>query len=179
MASPLSIDLKAASLDQCFDVLDSAPLSSRDLDPRVVRYILESIDSEPGRRTPDIHLRIHLPEVRSGDSERLAAAVRDHWAREVASERLQLQRVLRLGRTSFVIGILFLMAIFSLSEAIQNLSQSHFIESIGESLLIFGWVAMWRPAELLLYDWWPVLERLRIYRKLAEARVEIVVDPAQ
>jgi hypothetical protein len=33
---------------------------------------------------------------------------------------------------------------------------------IRESLLIGGWVAMWRPMEILLYDWWPIRAEARL-----------------
>lgn len=44
---------------------------------------------------------------------------------------------------------------------------------IGESLLILGWVANWRLLEIFLYDWWPIVRRRALYRRLAAARVEI------
>jgi hypothetical protein len=174
MTSPLAIDLKFATLEQCFDLLDPSPLSSRDLDPRIARYIVESIESAPGHGVPDIHLRIHLPEVNAPDATQVAAAVRNHWTKAAASERLRLRRVLRSGRRALLVGVLFLMVIFVISEAILTLTETYLIRTIGESLIIFGWVAMWRPAELLLYEWWPVLGRLRVCRKLAEARVDVV-----
>ena len=34
---------------------------------------------------------------------------------------------------------------------------------VDEGLLILGWVAMWKPLELLLYDWWPGLRKKRTY----------------
>jgi hypothetical protein len=43
----------------------------------------------------------------------------------------------------------------------------------SESLVIFGWVAMWRPAETFLYDWLPITRRRRLFRRLAEAEVEV------
>src|SRR5438874_9208395 len=42
-----------------------------------------------------------------------------------------------------------------------------------ESLTIAGWVAMWRPMQIYLYDWWPVRRRRRIYEKLSHMPVEV------
>jgi len=36
-----------------------------------------------------------------------------------------------------------------------------------------GWVAMWKPLEILLYDWWPVLRDIRLYRRISELPVEV------
>jgi hypothetical protein len=39
--------------------------------------------------------------------------------------------------------------------------------------MIFGWVANWRPAEILLYDIWVIRRRVGLYRRLAEAQIEL------
>jgi hypothetical protein len=39
--------------------------------------------------------------------------------------------------------------------------------------LIVGWVAMWRPLEIYLYDWWPVRDRIQLYRRMARMPVEL------
>ncbi|MGO4839202.1 hypothetical protein AB4144_43855, partial [Rhizobiaceae sp. 2RAB30] len=46
----------------------------------------------------------------------------------------------------------------------------HFIE---EGLIIVGWVALWRPLEIFLYDWWPIAQKKKLYRRLAAARVSV------
>jgi len=44
---------------------------------------------------------------------------------------------------------------------------------IAESLVIMGWVAMWRPAEIWLYEWWPIRARRRLLQRLAAAPVTV------
>ena len=46
-------------------------------------------------------------------------------------------------------------------------------EVIREGLTIAGWVAMWRPLQMYLYDWWPVRRRWKILNKLGRMKVEI------
>lgn len=46
---------------------------------------------------------------------------------------------------------------------------------IRESLMIAGWVAMWRPMEIYLYEWWPIRRKGKIFEKLARMPVHIVV----
>ena len=38
---------------------------------------------------------------------------------------------------------------------------------IKESLVIGGWVALWRPLEIFLYDWWPIRAEARLLDRLA------------
>jgi hypothetical protein len=44
---------------------------------------------------------------------------------------------------------------------------------LAESLVIFAWVANWRPIEIFLYEWWPIVRRRNLYRRLADAKVEL------
>jgi len=48
---------------------------------------------------------------------------------------------------------------------------------VKESLLIGGWVAMWRPIEIFLYDWWALRREQRDYERLSRARVSITPSP--
>jgi hypothetical protein len=43
-----------------------------------------------------------------------------------------------------------------------------------EGFFILGWVAMWRPLQIFLYDWWPVLHYRRLYGRLAAMPVKVV-----
>jgi nitroreductase len=36
------------------------------------------------------------------------------------------------------------------------------------------WVAMWRPMQIYLYDWWPLLQLRRVFAKLSHMPVELV-----
>ena len=50
-------------------------------------------------------------------------------------------------------------------------------ELLRESLLIGGWVAMWRPLEVFLYDWWPIRAEARLYDRLGAMPVRIEYKP--
>jgi hypothetical protein len=44
---------------------------------------------------------------------------------------------------------------------------------LRESILIGGWVAMWRPLEIFLYDWWPIRADVRLYERLSAMPVRV------
>ena len=46
-------------------------------------------------------------------------------------------------------------------------------EILRESLTIGGWVSMWRPLEVFLYDWWPIRNEARLSDRLAAMPVRI------
>ena len=51
-------------------------------------------------------------------------------------------------------------------------------EIFAEGLLILAWVALWRPAEVALFDQWESREQLLLLRKLAQVPVEFVAAEA-
>jgi hypothetical protein len=47
---------------------------------------------------------------------------------------------------------------------------------VREGLVITGWVTMWRPLEVLLYDWWPLIDERRQARRIPDAPVSVRYD---
>ncbi len=85
-----------------------------------------------------------------------------------------LSDLFRVGRRSLVIGIAVLAVCTGLSQILRTaLPGSALTQLVAEGILIFGWVANWRPAEIFLYDIWTVRRRIKLYRRLAEARIEL------
>jgi hypothetical protein len=39
--------------------------------------------------------------------------------------------------------------------------------------LIVGWVAMWEPITVLLYELWPIIRSRKIYEKISTMEIEI------
>jgi hypothetical protein len=50
---------------------------------------------------------------------------------------------------------------------------NHIAEILQEGLLIGGWVAMWRPMEIFLYDWWPIRAEAALADRLSVMPVRI------
>jgi hypothetical protein len=53
------------------------------------------------------------------------------------------------------------------------MSGSHAGVLIRESIVIGGWVAMWRPLEIFLYDWWPIVAERKLFDRLSTMPVRI------
>ena len=77
------------------------------------------------------------------------------------------------GADELVIGLLFLGACLLISELMLRQTHGTLLNLVRESLTIAGWVAMWRPMQIFLYDWWPLQRVGHIYEKLARIPVEL------
>jgi hypothetical protein len=112
----------------------------------------------------------------SGDETRVVGeAVRVHFARRAESARRELRQLLRRGRMSLAIGLPFLGASVAGGDLVARLMDVRpLAEVLRESFVIGGWVAMWRPMEIFLYDWWPIRNQRRLLERLSEMPVRIV-----
>jgi hypothetical protein len=97
-----------------------------------------------------------------------------HHARHAKTRCHDLKRLLKRGRASLMIGLAFVAACLLGAEAIGKLQGSPVLMVARESLLIVGWVAMWRLLAIFLYDWWPLARWIRVYRNLSHAHVHVV-----
>ena len=77
----------------------------------------------------------------------------------------------RDGRIALLIGLGFLLCCMLLRELANSFGNDPAWDIFGEGMLIIGWVAMWRPLEIFLYEWVPIRRRCRILAKLAEMPV--------
>jgi len=107
-------------------------------------------------------------------------AVRTYFARRSKLLRRDLRRLIRRGFISLGIGVAFLATLFTAAQVVVRLmGDSTVANLVREGLLIGGWVAMWRPLEIFLYDWWPILAAQRIYGRLGQIEVRVVHSSSQ
>lgn len=171
------IEVRIHNLKNLFDALDPSPFIAQDLDGTAQQYIVGSAN-EVSSRLP-LALAVHILEPPSSGEESLDAseAVREHFARQAGFADLRLNELIRRGGTSLVIGLAFLSGALTLSSALLKWAAvSNAVEVFREGLLICGWVAMWRPIEIFLYDWWPILGERKLFERLSRMPVQIVCD---
>lgn len=88
-----------------------------------------------------------------------------------------LRRLFRVGRISLAIGLAVVTAFIFVAEVVaRRIGESASGQVLHEGLLIGGWVAMWRPLEVFLYDWWPIRAQAKLYDRLASMPVRISYD---
>jgi len=162
------IELHLDELSQLFNSMDPTPFRHRDLD-RDAEEFIESWALEYPQATR-FHITVCLAKMPPEDPSELAAeAIRNYFTYKSALSRRMVSVLFREGRTSLVIGLAFLSACLLAADLLQGT----FLKILRESLTIGGWVAMWRPMQTFLYDWWPLMRRSRIYRHLGLAHVRV------
>lgn len=168
------IEVHVSELKQIFNSLDPTPFRERDIDPRAEEFIAGWAREIPSDKP--LGLLIHVDrEVTTTDH---IVAVRDaikvYFAERASVTRQQLRLLFRRGRISLVIGLVTLAISIVVGNVIDDLlEETQFAGLLRESLLIGGWVAMWKPIEVFLYDWWPVRAEARLFDRLSAMIVRV------
>lgn len=168
------IEVRLRELPQLFNSLDPSPFIDRDLDADAEEFIVGW--ARESAHHGELELVIHL--ATPPDPERAAgveAAVHHYFDNRAEVKRRELRLLLRRGRVSLAIGVTFLAACFATAVGVRPFLHRQLGEFVELGLQIVGWVAMWRPLEIYLYDWWPVRNDLRLLERLARMPVRLHV----
>ena len=174
---PNRIEITLRDLSQLFNSMDPSPFHEKDLDHDAEEFILGWAQEFP--LAEPVSLVIHLQQLpAAGDPrELIKTAIHNYFAYRARFNSLEFKRLLEQGRTSLAIGLVFLVGCLLTSELLVHLQSSAWAKILRESLTIAGWVAMWRPMPIYLYDWWPLRRRGKIYQKMSRMDVEVRQTP--
>lgn len=172
---PALIEVHVEQIDQLFNSIDPSPFHVRDLDPQADEYIVACARDLP--HDLSLALVIHLDNAPQPDLKltQVEGAIRGHFRASAVAARSEWRELFRRGRISLLIGVTFLSASIALGELSRDwLPSGSAGEILRESLLVGGWVAMWGPMQIFLYDWWPLAARIRLLDRLAQMPTRVV-----
>jgi hypothetical protein len=122
-------------------------------------------------------LILYLPEGDAGEARDVPEAFHQHFAVRRGESEKELWRLQRFGWRSLLIALVFLGIMILLVEVIRRFMPAGGLASVlQEGLTILGWVALWRPGELLLYEWYPFKRDAKLFGKLERAEMKIVAE---
>ena len=152
--------------------MDPSPFHERDLDDDAEEFIVGWAQEFP--RCDRVSLIVHVNQLPAHEDAQhlLETAVHNYFAYRAKLNGFEFRHLLKQGRTSLVIGLAFLTACVLTSQLLRGQAGTLPIV-LREGLIIAGWVAMWRPMEIFLYEWWPLLHKGHLYEKLSRMHVEV------
>lgn len=172
LASRATIKIRLKNISQLFNSLDPSPFIEKDLDADAEAFIegwaAETHHDARLRLVLHIETPVEDPAARDG----IIDAIHNFFAYKAENTRRELRHLLAVGRVSLLIGLLFVAVCIAAAQGISGLWRGTIAEIVGQSLIIVGWVAMWRPLEIFLYDWWPIARRARLHRRLSNMPID-------
>ncbi len=160
------LDIRVGELNQLFNMIDPAPFRERDIDPNA-----------EARADRPLGLVVHLGREPAtlDTASMLGEAFHEYFRRRAQAARQRLRRLLRVGRASLAVGLAFLAGAILLGGFLSGLvDDERYAWIVEESFVIGGWVALWRPLEIFLYDWWPIRGEARLLDRLGDMRLRLV-----
>jgi len=167
------IEVHVTDLRMLFNPIDPSPPAERDLESKVEEFIVAWARS--ARRDSPLGLQIEVDQPTAPEAAAtVGAAVREFFRQRSMSASRRLSQLFRVGRTSLIIGLAALTVAVTLASLVDRAFGNHPVGAlIRETLVIGGWVAMWRPLEIFLYDWWPIRAERKLYDRLSVMPVRV------
>lgn len=166
--------LHVVELGHLFNTLDPSRLQERDLDSDAEHFVTAWAREIPSQVKLTLEVEVDQSPSQSDLNPVVTESVRSYFSRKAETTNRELRTLLRRGRTSLLIGLLFLAVCTVAAEFAANLIRvASVAEVFRQGLTIAGWVAMWRPMEIFLYDWWPLVSDRRLYIRLANMPVRV------
>ena len=163
-------------LAQLFNSLDPSPFWDRDLDREAAEFIEEEFSEKRSSRTWHLHVHTSGGEALASD---LQAAVEHYYERLASSARRRLRDQVRFEQLALLGGIVIFLASMTVRTILTNALPTGAPRMLDEGLIILAWLALWRPAESLVYGWVPLYRKRRLYERLGAIRVSVRAEANQ
>lgn len=172
------IEVHVTDLRMFFNPIDPSPPAERDLESKAEEFIVAW--ARAAKREAQLALQIEVDTPTAPEeAETVGAAVREFFRQRSLSADRRLSQLFRVGRTSLLIGVASLAIAVTLATLIEPAFGDRAVGAlIRETLVIGGWVAMWRPLEIFLYDWWPIRAERQLYERLSVMPVRVTLNAA-
>jgi len=167
----LAVDVYASKVEELYEDFDKqAPFHRKDLDEELAAYLIDCM-REIGR--VDFIIRITLDAIPSVElQDRIRTSVRRFFIYQRELELASMQRLLKKSLLFLLSGMVLLFVSLSLGGAIApDLQQLVYERVLVEGLTIAAWVSIWESLSNLMFNWWPVRQRIRLHSRIANAQV--------
>jgi len=163
-------------IEDLFTASSFAPLEGH-FEPRSgMEQVLDQVAARRLHPAEPLHLKLTIRQPTEVSDDTIRTAIRGYCDAVIVDRQLDLQRIRRNGRNALLLGLGFLAACMALSTAASAATiLPEFVRRLfGEGLVIAGWVGLWRPIEVMLFDTRPPEHDIRLHRAIAAAEIEVL-----
>jgi hypothetical protein len=173
-----NVDLYLSDIHNFFQTPEVDPFLGDNIEASGIDQLIDTLNARPSVRRRVTGITIHLPAamILPELTVRTRAAITVYCNTQIRLA-LQKKREVKLdGWRALRIGSVFWVICLALSLVLEAIlsEYSAFGRLFGEGFIIVGWVGLWRPAELLLYEWRPYRREVELYDAIKRMEVRIV-----
>lgn len=168
--SAATVSIHVRDPAQLFNSLDPSPFWDRDLDREAAEFIEEEFNEKRSAQSWHLHVHTSGSDAVAAD---LQAAIEHYYERLASSARRHLHEEMRLAQLALLGGVLIFLVSMTARTVLASALSGGVPHMLDEGLIILAWLALWRPAESLVYGWVPLYRKRRLYERLAAIRVSV------
>jgi hypothetical protein len=174
------IKVYVRDLDQLFDSMDPSPFHEKALDRNAHEYIVSLARDLPADAPAELVVYLDQNVGLDDEPRLLGDAIHAYFERRAVELRRELRQMLHKGWIALIVGLTLLISSVIVSQIVaRKFGNGPLATMVRESLLIGGWVAMWRPMDFFLYELWSLRADLRVYEQLSRMPVRIVYTKSE
>lgn len=170
------IEIKLSSILQLFNTFDPSPFFVRELDYEATQYIVDAVKDFPFKTQFGIIVYLPVEVLGTKEAQKIPKAISNHFRYMVMIQEREFRQKWIYGKFTILVGLSFLtIAMIASWTVAETFSNSPIARLVATTLEVAGWVAMWEPITIHLYQLWPIVKQKKIYEKIS--RMEIDVRP--
>lgn len=176
------IVIELNSIKHLFNAPEMNPFSNNELEvmgESVLTRLLRQLESQPLNRKMRLTLLLPAEQIKPDLEQEILKAINQYCYLTIKNNKGKLQLLRQFCWRSLLNGLTFLAVCLLLPNLFNGQSLSfvpEFIRSVfREGFTIIGWVGLWHPVEMVLYDWIPIVRTNSIHRFITT--IPIYVSP--
>jgi hypothetical protein len=172
-----TVDLYLSDIHNLFQTPEVDPFLGEYIEASGIDQLIDTMNARPASQVIR-KIAIHLPEalITPNLIPTMRAAITNYSNAQIRLAAQKKREIWLEGRKALKIGLVFWAICLALSLVFEELIFTRHVigRLFGEGFIIAGWVGLWRPAELLLYDWRPYSRDIRRYEEIKAMDVTVV-----
>jgi len=158
------VEVQARSIDDLFSRFDPAALSGRSISPDVDSYIVGQLIKFTDESAVSLH--INLPADEASYGHIVQQAFRHHYALSSARCRAELKQHFRDAGFMLLKGVIFALVLIGIAHVVAEIAERVYINKIVAGLSLIVWVSLWKPIDMLIYEWIPIMDKVKLHDRL-------------
>ena len=160
-----------------YDADDPTPENNRELSDRAETEIFHQVLSVPKGDHKEMcnHLEIVIPasEMTPDRQTTIISAIRSHFRLRAVEVQREMKLTQMVGLREFRLTIAVCIPSFIGIAICSQFKGNPLSEVVENVLVIFCWVTIWQPFQVLVFDRWTQSETAKVYRKIADMAINV------
>ena len=169
------VELILGGIEELFVAPSPSPLENRFETQSGMDRILDQMQAGSTDEVLVIDVIVPASQADRVSDDDMSVAVEGYCDQRARNVRREKDRLERKGRIELLFGLLFLAACLAMSSAVAALvfGPAWLNQFLVEGLIIVGWIALWHPVDMLLFERWPLRTELRQLERIRRASIRV------